>query len=109
MTPNDTLEQSVATSRLLFQMHPGIESWEATRALTPEVSAWRNPEIESHHRLALELYYEEETDEDEYTYQQDTWIVEHHGLDIEEELDELWFYDRDEAFEKVRELMHRLA
>lgn len=110
MTETDTLEQSISTSGLLFQEHPHIGDWKATRAVTPEVSAWRTDSVEEPHRLSLELFYEGETDEDGWTYDANTWIVESYGLGLGPGCDPDtltgMYTDRDEALDALRQIMN---
>lgn len=99
------LERSVGESGLLFQSHPGIGAWEATRALGPEVAAYRNPNLTAGNRLSLNFYAAGETDEDGYTFQSDTWEIEARGVEGLSEWRFEHFPDRGEAIARLAELM----
>lgn len=102
------LKESDSFSGLLFQPHPQrLDGWKTTRpgALQAEQLAMTNKEVTPQFtRLALRYYNEGEEDENGYTYHSDTWIVEtmDNGEYPWEEED---FHSREEAFERMAEIM----
>lgn len=100
---NKAVVESINQSGLLFQQPPGIGKWKATRAAGPEIAAFVNQSLEEHHRLAIVYHREGEVDEDGYEWENDTWVIEATGLDVERPYPS--FTDRDAAVTQLKKLM----
>lgn len=57
--------------------HPAPDhGWETTRAVAPEIVAFHNKEVSPPvERLAIEYYEAGETDADDYTWENDTYVL----------------------------------
>lgn len=106
-TVTESVEQSIRTSHLLFNPSPDISEWQTTRALSPEIVAFKNDDADFR-RLAIEFYERGEIDEDGYEYTQDTWSVVPHDpyLDFEEMK---MHHSREDAIEHVIEIMETVT
>ncbi len=100
-----SVKQALQSAGLLFQPHPQIGSWQTTRpgALSGEVVAFTN-EPANFDRLSIRFFEAGETD-DTYTYKTDTWVVETMDREHEYEWTEQPYQTRQEAIERVEEIM----
>jgi hypothetical protein len=109
------IDRSIDMAGMLFSSDPDIGSWEQTRAAGPEIVAFTNkkttPQFD---RLAIEFFEEDETDEDGYTYSNDTWSItirdrgeyrSEHSYPPEETM----YHEREHAVLKVIEIMENVT
>lgn len=101
---------------LLFVPHPNVDGWQTTRAVSPEIAAFRTEGITpAFGRLAIKHYFEGETDPDGYEFDNDTYIIEKHdratyGGDVTKfDCVEEYYQDREEALERVAEIMQTVV
>lgn len=82
LNANDELETKIRTAisdeQIQFMSrHPAPEhGWETTRAAAPEIVAFKNDEIDpAIPRLSVKFFEEGETDEDGYTWDTDSYVL----------------------------------
>lgn len=81
------IKSAIKTEGLLYARHPAPDhGWKTTRALTPEIVAFKNDAVDpAIPRLGVELYREGETDEDGYTWQEESYVIDIRDLADPEE------------------------
>lgn len=76
MSVESKVKAAISMSGLLFQPHPDCDGWRTTRAVSPEIVAFHNKEVEPvFDRLSIEFHDAGLEDEDGYVPEHDEYRV----------------------------------